>query len=207
MRLRPNRSLEFLNQGAARPPTLPRAVRSIAHGEFMNFSTTLGSFCLGMMLAGFTAGCVTAPAPTDGVYSAYRVGDRASILFDEVVTTVRSSEWPNVPLNLHVGIGVIANPQKVTTGDPYEVQDIVRRMEPRIASAVAKFLSTRQQIAASEHSQLQEQIERVAHAAFIESFKRWSKASDYEVQTVVTAFYFTDLSVGRTPAPRRWGWQ
>ena len=43
-----------------------------------------------------------------------------------------------------------------------------------------------------------------ARAVFAQAYAKWSRAKDYEVEAVVTAFYVTDLSVGTHAPSQRW---
>jgi hypothetical protein len=151
-------------------------------------------------------GCINAPRTETATHSASYVGDRMHVTFDEVVVTVRMAGRGDVPVNLHVGLGAIVNPTKLTTANPYDVADIVRRLEPRIDSVLVRLLSDRGKLSEQEWRALQQEIVTRAQDAFNDSFSKWTKASHYEVEIVITSFYLTDLSVGRMQQPRRWGW-
>src|SRR5688572_13023575 len=80
-----------------------------------NFLPAFQRLSMGMLAVAwtaFTGGCVTGPATQTGAYSASKVGDRASVSFEEVIATVQLA-GRDVPVNLHVGLSVIANPKVV----------------------------------------------------------------------------------------------
>lgn len=120
------------------------------------------------------------------------------------MVTVRM--WDAALLNLHIGLGAIVNPKKQTLSNPHEVVGIVRRLEPRIDSRLVNSLADGESISADRLRSLQREITALAQSAFNDAFAKWSKAADYEVEIVVTSFYFTDLSVGRVKQERRWLW-
>ena len=152
------------------------------------------------------AGCVTTPTPTGQASSAYKVGDRSSLSLGEQVFTIRLADGPTSELrNLHVRLEVLINPRSVSLSSEYDVDGIIRRLDPRIKAKLADYLATGKSIPINGLARLKEEIVQQAQTTLLASYSRWKKADDYEVQVVATGFYLTDLSVG-TPAATARGW-
>ena len=149
--------------------------------------------------------CVTLPAGEGTTSGAGYVGDRASLTFTEIVVSVPRAAEPGFQ-NLHVDLGALINPKKASRFSPYEVEDIVRRTEPRISAHLLDVILAAGPIADPELTRLRDRITLEAQAAFDSLFGTWKHAEEYEVRVVVTSLYFTDGSVGRPPASRRLWW-
>ena len=60
---------------------------------------------------------------------------------NEIVATVRlSADDDKSHHNLHVTVGVVINPRKTTVYQPYEIESILRRLEPRVSSEVLRMV-------------------------------------------------------------------
>jgi hypothetical protein len=148
--------------------------------------------------------CVTLPAGEGGSSAAY-VGDRASMALTEVVVSVPSPAAPGYQ-NLHVVLGALVNPKKVSLFSPFEVEQIIRRAEPRISAHLLGIILASGSLGAPDLPRLRDRIAIEAQAAFGTLFGTWKHADEYEVRVVVTSLYFTDGSVGRPPESRRFWW-
>jgi len=152
-------------------------------------------------------GCVTTPAPQGQAYSAAYVGDRSSLSLGEQVFTVRLADGPTSELrNLHVRLEVLINPRTVSLTSEYDVDGIIRRLDPRIKAKLADFLPPGKSITINSLPALKDEIVREAQTTLLASYSKWKKASDYEVQVVATGFHLTDLSVGTPPVATRGWW-
>ena len=151
-------------------------------------------------------GCITTPAPEGQAYSAKYVGDRSSLSLGAQIFTIRLADGPTSELrNLHVRLEVLINPRTVSLTSEYEVDGIIRRLDPRIKAKLADYLPTGKSITINSLPALKDEIVREAQATLLASYSKWKSASDYEVQVVATGFHLTDLSVG-TPAVATRGW-
>lgn len=157
-----------------------------------------------LVTAVVSTGCVTAPAPQGGTSVAGYVGDRASVEMNEIVASVRAAGLDKQFVNLHITIGVVINPRKVTTYQPYEVESIMRRLEPRVSAEVLKLvLGTT--VSVSGLPELRDQIQIRTASTIQEALTHWTEAAAYEVRSLVLSMYLTDGSVGKTrTAVSRW---
>lgn len=164
-------------------------------------------FALALSAAAISlTGCVTTPAPNGQAYSAGYVGDRSSLSLGEQVFTIRVVDGPTSELrNLHVRLEVLINPRTVSLSSEYEVDGIIRRLDPRIKARLADYLPLGKSIPINTLAGLKDEIVREAQAALQASYSKWKKAGDYEVQVVATGYHLTDLSAG-TPAVATRGW-
>jgi hypothetical protein len=158
---------------------------------------TLGLSCL--------SGCMTAPATQQPQASAQYVGDRASVSFDEVVVSVSVADTKEAYQNLHVGLAAIINPRKETFYNPYQVESIVRRLEPRISAEVLKLVEGNR-VSLQELGPLRARVGAKVQDVVGQTLARWTHASEYDVEVVVVSLYLTDSSVGRTARERRGWW-
>ena len=152
-------------------------------------------------------GCVTMPAPTGQASSAHKVGDRSSLPLGEQVFTIHLTDGPTGELrNLHVRLEVLINPRTVSWTSGYDVDGIIRRLEPRIGARLSDYLPIGKSIPLSAIAGLKDEIVREAQGTLLASYTKWKSAGDYEVQVVATGFYLTDLSVGTPVLPARGWW-
>jgi len=171
----------------------------------MTAKSTFAISVLAALMACLT-GCVTTPAPKGQAYSAGYVGDRSSLSLGEQVFTIRVMDGPTSELrNLHVRLEVLINPRTVSLSSEYEVDGIIRRLDPRIKARLADYLPMGKSVSFNAIAELKDEIVREAQTALLASYSKWKKAGDYEVQVVATGFHLTDLSVG-TPAIATRGW-
>ena len=155
----------------------------------------VGCWCL--------SGCVTVPRSDQPSMASY-VGDRASVNFDEIVVSLKLGEGSAALENLHVRLGAIINPRSVSLTDPYEVGRIVWRQQARISDRLVDLLLSKGTVSPNSLPRLKTETLEAARAVFAEAYSKWSRAKDYEVEIVVTAFYVTDLSVGAHASSPRW---
>lgn len=149
---------------------------------------------------------MTTPAPQGQTYSASYVGDRASIPLNEIVLTVKLADGNGYSLqNVHAQFDAIVNPKDLAVASVYEVNDIVRRLEPRIRARVTDLGPVGKPMIFQELSAMEEQIAQTAATTFSEAYSRWAKAQAFDVQIVVALFYLTDLLMGSS-ARSRFNW-
>ncbi len=152
------------------------------------------------------SGCVTSPQTGGTTSSAYAVGDRGQITLDEVVVSLPLRGVASPYQNLHIGLAAIVNPQKVTLYDPNTVEQIVRRLEARISSRLLESLSGLGQQVIDDLPALRKRIASDAQNVVDSALQQWQHASEYRVEVVVVALYWTDSSVGRAAQQKRWLW-
>lgn len=140
------------------------------------------------------AGCVSLPSNTDRNYFSSKVGDRASYDFKEMVIMVPAEKAQDGFLNLHIQLSAIINPRKVTFAGDHEVQDIIWRQYPRLATRVTETVLSNH-FPLSDLNILRESVTQEANRVFDTEFHKWASAGDYEVQLVVISMHFTDGSV------------
>ena len=142
-------------------------------------------------------GCATIPGdPAQPAHASY-VGDRAHLGFGEVVVSVPTAPEGASYHNLHVGLAAIINPTRQSSSSLYEVQGIVRRMEPRIAARVVGEILSAGALGPAQLGSLRGGLAAAAQAEFDSAFAKWRQATNFEVEVVVVSLYFTDGSVGR----------
>jgi hypothetical protein len=156
-------------------------------------------------LVALAAGCVTTP-PADGTASAYSVGDRAHVMFDEVVVSL-PLRGANVPYqNLHVAPSAVVNVRKKTYSSPYEAEQILRRLEGRVASRLSEVLAGLGEQSLSDAANLRRKVLAEAQAVVDEALRQWEHGADYRVEMVIASLYWTDSSVGRLQRQRGSWW-
>jgi hypothetical protein len=158
---------------------------------------------LGVLLSG----CATAPPPGGGPVTGYYVGDRARVTFDEVVVSL-PLRGVNAPYqNLHLSVAAVINVRKTTWGSTtYELQDIVRRSEHRIAARLSEVLSGLGEQSPGDTAALRQRVLTEAQPLVDEALRQWEHGSDYRVDIVVESLYWTDSSVGRLGRSRSSWW-
>jgi len=160
-------------------------------------------YCL--MVATLASGCVTSP-PTEGTTSANYVGDRARVTFDEVVVSL-PLRGANAPYqNLHVAPAAVVNVRRITHSSTYSAQDILRRLETRVAARLSEVLSSLGEQSLSETTALRRRVLTEAQAVVDEALHQWEHGSDYRVEMVIASLYWTDASVGRLQQQKGWLW-
>jgi hypothetical protein len=150
-------------------------------------------------------GCTTAPTGDTVHYAGY-VGDRSSTALNEIVVSVPSG-GPGTKTynNLHVTLAAIINVRQVTSQSDYDVERIVRRMEPRTSARVVDIVLASGPVAPSQLSELRGRVVAAAQAEFDAAYAKWEHAPEFDVALVVTSLYLTDGSVGRAATGgRRW---
>jgi len=150
----------------------------------------------------FVSGCVT--MPQSGGSGAGYAGDRVSVGFDEVVVTVPSVAPPGWR-NLHVGLAALINPRQASLYAPYEVRDLVERLQARVSGRLVEVLVGLAAADVSDLARLRQTLGVEAQTVLDQAMASWTHADEYEIRTVVVSLYFTDGSVGRT-GTRRPGW-
>lgn len=144
------------------------------------------------------AGCGSLPGDPDQTSFAAYVGDRASLSLDEVVVGVQNQSVPYC--NLHVGLAALINLKGFSRSEAFEVEHIVRRLEPRIASRVVQTVLDAKAVTPAGLPSLRERIVAEAQSSFDAAFSKWTHAAEWNVELTVTSLYLTDGSVGRSPA-------
>jgi hypothetical protein len=170
-------------------------------------SMTKAGISLGVML--LLAGCVSSPTPAEGTVSAYSVGDRGRVTFDEVVVSLpfRAADGTGVPgyQNLHVVPAAVVNVRRTTPSDAYEVENILQRLEIRVTARLSEVLSKLPPQSLNDTAKLRETVIREARAVVNEGMAQWEHGEDYRVEMVIASLYWTDSSVGRSAQQRgRW---
>jgi len=157
-----------------------------------------------LALAVLASGCVTSP-PTEGkATSAYSVGDRARVMFDEVVVSL-PFRGANAPYqNLHVAPAAVVNVQRTTYSSTYQAQDILRRLETRVAARLSEVLSGLGEQSLSDTGALRLKILNEAQAVVDDALRQWEHGSEYRVEIVIGSLYWTDASVGRLQQQGGW---
>jgi hypothetical protein len=151
------------------------------------------------------SGCVTTP-PTEGTTSAYSVGDRARVIFDEVVVSL-PLRGANVPYqNLHVAPAAVVNVRKTTYSSPNQAEQILRRLESRVASRLSEVLASLGEQSLSDTAVLRRKILAEAQVVVDEALRQWEHGADYRVEIVIASLYWTDASVGRLQQQRGLWW-
>ena len=162
--------------------------------------------CLGLAFVALAAGCVTSPPAEGTAASAYAVGDRARVMFDEVVVSL-PLRGANAPYqNLHVAPAAVVNVRRTTYSSTYQAQDILRRLEIRVAARLSEVLSSLGEQSLSETGALRRRILTEAQTVVDEALRQWEHGSDYRVEMVITSLYWADASVGRSQQQQRGWW-
>jgi hypothetical protein len=163
-----------------------------------------------VLLTCFTAtallsGCVTAPPREGAAVSAYSVGDRGRVTFEEVVVSLRLS-GANAPYqNLHVALAAFVNPLKPTLSSPYDAEGILRRMETRVIARVSESLSDLGEQSLNTR-ELRKRILGEGQSVINDALRQWEHSSDYRVELVIASLYWTDASVGRLQQQKTGWW-
>lgn len=168
----------------------------------MNIKTSL---LAGITLIGLLCGCVTSPPTAGETVSASYVGDRARLMFDEVVVSLPFAGI-NTYQNLHVTLAALVNPRKASLSNSYQVEQILRRVETRVSAHTSQLLSQLGSQSLSKTEQIRERIRAEAQTVVEETFRQWDHGQDYRVEMVVVNLYWTDASVGRIPQQARGWW-
>jgi hypothetical protein len=159
------------------------------------------------LLALLLSGCATMPQTEQAVSYAYAVGDRGQITLEEVVVSLPlRDDSAHAYQNLHVGLAAIVNPKKTTRYDPSTVEQIVRRLEARLAARELEVLNALGSQSLSGMQALRQRLASEAQAVVDDALQHWEHGPEYRVDVVVVALYWTDASVGRTTQPRRGWW-
>jgi hypothetical protein len=157
-------------------------------------------------LTALLAGCVTTPTTTETSKASY-VGDRGGVTLDEVVVSVPiNAATPPQYHNLHVTVAALVNPKHTTFQQPYEVEAILHRAQPRIAAHLSESLSALGQQSLFPVDRVRKHVQTEAQATIDQVIRQWKGARDYTVEIVVVNLYWTDSSVGRATQQRRGWW-
>jgi len=149
------------------------------------------------LLAVAMSGCTTAPAPQGAAVSADSVGDRAWVVFNEVVVSLpfRGSNSPYQ--NLHVAPAAIVNVKNETSSSTYDAEWILRRMETRVAVRLSEVLGGLSWQSLADTASIRQLVLKESQAVVDEALRQWKYGADYKVDMVVASLYWTDASVGR----------
>lgn len=178
-------------------------------------------FLLGTMV--LWAGCVSTPPPTQGTVSAYSVGDRGRVIFDEVVVSLslRTADGTWLPgyHNLHVVAVALVNERRsrvnregvypissgYTPSSASEVEAILKRLEVRVNARLSEVLSQLQPQSLSDSATLRAIARDAANSALNNGLTEWEHRENYDVAVVIESLYWTDSSVGLSAQQRgRW---
>ena len=159
--------------------------------------------CLCAVLLALGNGCVA--TTTDGKTGASYVGDRAHVLFDEIVVSLGLQESNSSYQNLHITPAALVNMTKRTSGGAYEAEGIVRRLEPRVAVRLTEVLNGLPSQSLKDTASLRRKILAEAQAVVDEAVRQWEHGEEYRLEMVIAGLYWTDASVGRAQ-PQRRGW-
>ena len=160
-----------------------------------------------LALVALASGCATSPPAEGTAVSAYSVGDRARVTFDEVVVSLpfRGASAPYQ--NLHVVPAAIVNARRTTYSSPYQAEGILRRLETRVAARLSEVLSSLGEQSLSDTPTLRKRVLTEAQAVVDEALRQWEHGSEYRVEIVLASLYWTDASAGRVQQQQRgWGW-
>ena len=170
-------------------------------------------FCLLILLSGIGAGCSTPPPPPATTAPAQQtspryVGDRITVSLQEVIASVAVEGAGQPYQNLHVELAAVINPVKTETSSQsyssFKVEDLVRRLGPRISSEVLKTLCEGRTLSPKTMGAIRSIIISRAQDVVSQALSEWKYAADYSVEILITTMYLTDPSVGRTGPLRGW---
>ena len=153
----------------------------------------------------YFCGCVTSPVTPGTTVSAYSVGDRARVAFDEVVVSLKMHESTAPYQNLHVALAAFANPSKPTLASNYDAETILRRLETRLTARVSESLSNLGE-QSLDTRELRMKILSEGQSVINDALRQWEHGSEYRVELVISSLYWTDASVGRVAQQRASWW-
>lgn len=170
---------------------------------------SLAKMSIGLAVILLCGGCVSSPAPAEGTVSAYSVGDRGRVTFDEVVVSLpfRTADGTAMPgyQNLHVVPAAVVNVRRTTPSSAYEAESILQRLEIRVTARLSEVLSRLPPQSLNDTVNLREVVVRESQAVVNEGMAQWEHGQDYRVEMVIASLYWTDSSVGRSVEQRgRW---
>jgi hypothetical protein len=160
-------------------------------------------WCLAIVT--LASGCATSPPAEGTAVSAYSVGDRARVTFEEIVVSLPFRGASASYQNLHVAPAAFVNARRTTYSRPYEAEGILRRLETRVAARLSEVLSSLGEQSLSDTPALRKTVLTEAQAVVDEALRQWEHGSEYRVEIVIASLYWTDASVGR-PQQQRGGW-
>lgn len=150
------------------------------------------------------SGCMTTPAPQGAAVSADSVGDRAGVVFNEVVVSLPFRGSHDAYQNLHVAPAAVVNVKNTTSSSAYEVEWILRRMETRVAARLSEVLSGVGWQSLADTASLRQLVLKESQQVVDEALRQWKHGADYKVDIVIASLYWTDASVGRVQREGRW---
>jgi hypothetical protein len=128
------------------------------------------------------------------------------VVFDEVVVSLPLREVKAPYQNLHIAIAVIVNPQRVSYSTSFDVEQILRRLEGRIAARLSELFGAAQEQSLDGMGALRLRIQTEAQAVVDQAFRQWEHGADYRAEATVASLYWADPSVGRLHQTQRGGW-
>jgi hypothetical protein len=180
----------------------------------MAYNSRKTVFCLLSLLAGIGAGCSTPPPPPASAAPAEQtsvryVGDRITVSLQEVIASVAVEGAGQPYQNLHVELAAVINPVKTETYSSqsystFKVEDLVRRLGPRISSEVLKTLCEGRTLSPKTMGAIRSIIVSRAQDVVSQALSEWKYAADFSVEILITTMYLTDPSVGKTGPLRSW---
>jgi hypothetical protein len=151
----------------------------------------------------FLAACSSPLKEGDANLGASYLGD-ASYEVNSLVVSVKDVN--EITLNLHLSFNALVTPREsfIYSGTWSELRGLIRRLETRIKSQLLlKTLSLSPKVI-SRPKELHSTLTKEAQTVFDAEFKKWKKASYFDVKIVLSSFYFTNLSVGEIVRQRCW---
>jgi len=128
------------------------------------------------------------------------------VVFDEVVVSLLLRGATASYQNLHVAHAAVVNARRTTYSSTYQAQDILRRLEARVAARLSKVLSALGEQSLSDTAALRRRVLTEAQAVVDEALRQWEHGSDYRVEIFIASLYWTDASVGRAQQQRGDWW-
>jgi hypothetical protein len=150
-------------------------------------------------------GCMSSPpAGPEGMASAYAVGDRGRVGFDEIVVSLPYRGASTPYQNLHISLTAFTNPLRKTASSEWDVEGILRRCQGRIEARLSQGLAAQGEQSPETDLKLREMAHREAQPIVEDALKRWEHGGDWRVEVAVSSLYWTDASVGRSAQGKSW---
>ena len=127
-------------------------------------------------------------------------------MFDEIVVSLRL-RGANAPYqNLHVAPAAVVNPRRTTSSTPSQAEQILRRVETRVAARLSEVLIGLGEQSLEDTEAIRRRVVMEAQAVVEEALRQWEHGADYRVEIFIASLYWTDSSVGRSQRQRNWWW-
>ena len=153
---------------------------------------------IGLLIFYIFTGCATMVPLNNDIKSGKNVGDKTSTFLNEIIVSVPIEKNHNTYQNLHIIFAAIINPTERSLTSPDTVSSIVKRSFPRISSQVIELILTKKVISINDLPNIRREITLEAQKVFDNVFSKWIYSNTYEVELVVTSFFLTNGSVGKS---------